>query len=817
MSNKRHHVINHFYILWFIFLPHLVLAENSFSSNVPDEFKDSIYDVPLAVRMEVNDHYFSDALITLSKNNIIKLINLENSFEKSKFNDADKKIERRIMDGIALGSCNTDCVGIVKIEYDPNTSLLAIYTDKANSVSPKSTSFSIPENGATGLVLLSNFSGTKTDKNEAAYSYIGSAATNIGAWTGYSNFNISQNAGADTVYVLKDIYGQIDLEHEQLKIGFFTPDYTLSGGTYAALSNKSVSGLFGVSYGTHERFGQYGGSASLIPLTVTANQNGYIEVYKSNQLVGTFPVKAGIQSIPTEGFPDGIYSVDVKLYENGRLVSTSSSEINKAIGFYGSPFKYKFFAGKESYIGSPSFKKQNESLVQGGSLSYLVNSKLNIGATLLHDDDEVNSALSFSFDASNELRFYNNIYHSSQGEYGGEAQVMYGVNGFYSSFSTSYDSYGDDVDSDYTSSVSNKESFRSNLTLSGNLDRDQIYATISYDHLSNDKNISFGINYNLDDYLPLGSYLTASVNNSIVNGASAWGGTVNISVPIKMGSNGTSYASIGFASQRDSFGKIDNALIADYSNAYVDGVVRNVSVNGSVSDEYINGTLSGTLHTDHTLANGYYSVSQSKSEQISSSSNSVGINLNNALVLGPGAAVLSGGNGLGLSNTGVLIDVESSYDDGGLVAQVEGVGEVKLKPGSNFIPIQPYKNSVISYELSGGGDHGGATFSPLSDKVNLYPGGVAVKKVNVMRTVTVLGRIVDVDNNVLNGIEIRNHAGFAIPESDGIFVLELSVENPQMTVFRKDTVLCNIDYSQQVKSGNSMLINAGNLKCESTT
>lgn len=446
-----------------------------------------------------------------------------------------------------------------------------------------------------------------------------------------------------------------------------------------------------------------------------------------------------------------------------------------------------------------------------------MNSKLNIGATLLHDDDEVNSALSFSFDASNELRFYNNIYHSSQGEYGGEAQVMYGVNGFYSSFSTSYDSYGDDVDSDYTSSVSNKESFRSNLTLSGNLDRDQIYATISYDHLSNDKNISFGINYNLDDYLPLGSYLTASVNNSIVNGASAWGGTVNISVPIKMGSNGTSYASIGFASQRDSFGKIDNALIADYSNAYVDGVVRNVSVNGSVSDEYINGTLSGTLHTDHTLANGYYSVSQSKSEQISSSSNSVGINLNNALVLGPGAAVLSGGNGLGLSNTGVLIDVESSYDDGGLVAQVEGVGEVKLKPGSNFIPIQPYKNSVISYELSGGGDHGGATFSPLSDKVNLYPGGVAVKKVNVMRTVTVLGRIVDVDNNVLNGIEIRNHAGFAIPESDGIFVLELSVENPQMTVFRKDTVLCNIDYSQQVKSGNSMLINAGNLKCESTT
>lgn len=814
MNNNIKNIVSYLFIVLLNVLPKAALGDASPSvfdmENVPDEFKDAIYDVPLAVRIEVDDNYFTDGLITISRKNFVRLIKFETSFERSQYNDEDKFIENLLKNGQYLGDC--DCAHVLKVEYDPNTSSLALYTDGANNKSIRSKDlFSATE--ATGLILQNIFTGTKTSDSDS-YSYIGSAATNIGSWTGYSNFNISQYTGSDSTYMLNDLYGQIDLPNNQLKVGFFTPNYSLSGGTYAVIPNNAYLSSYGISYGSSERFNQYGGTASLIPLTVTASQNGYVEIYKANQLIGTFPIKAGIQSIPTEGFPDGIYSVEVRLYEGGRLTSTSNSEINKAIGFYGSALKYKFFAGKKAYIRSPSINSDefDDSFVQGASISYLFNPKFNMGLSLLRDGSEVSGAVSSTYDVSNNIRFYNNIYHS-ENDYGGDVQVMYNDNGIYSSLSTTYSNVKTPNSYFQEQTQDNNESLRSNLTMGGNIDRDQLYTTFSYDHKEKNKSISVGINYNLDEHFPLGSYLTASISHSMFKDTDTWNGTINFSIPIEIGNTRRSYGSIGIASQKNSAGDTSTALTADYSKSYDDGLIRNFSTNLNVAEKDINNTISTSFHTPSTMGSGYLSLNRNDNGEKTVINNSVGVNLNNALVIGPGSATLTSGNGLGLSNTGVLIDVTSSFDDHDLVAQVDGIGSIPLKSGTNFIPIQPYQKSTISYDLINGGEKGGATFDPPSERVSLYPGGVAVKKVSVMRTVTVLGRIVDAKNNIIRGVEVRNHAGFAIPESDGVFVLEMSIENPQISILKDGNVLCDIDYSEKVKTNTSTLINSGNIIC----
>lgn len=820
MSNKINDFVRCFFIV-LLCIPSMSVFSNSVSSgfnleSIPDDFKDAIYDVPLAVRINVNDAYFTDGIITISKENFVKLIKFEQSFEKRKYDDVNKIIEKTLASGLYLGVC--ECTQIINLQYDPNTSLLAIYTDGADSdKSDRAMHFS-PDADASGVVLQNIFSGTMSGENDS-YSYIGSAATNFDSWTGYSNFNMSQHTGSDKMYMLNDLYAQTDFAKNQLKIGFFTPNYTLSGGVYAVIPNQTYLSMYGVSYGSSQQLSQYGGSSSLIPLTVTASQNGYVEIYKANQLIGTFPVKPGIQSIPTESFPDGIYSVEVRLYEGAGLAAISNAEINKAINFSGPPLKYKFFAGRKTYIRSPSVKVNqiNSSLVLGGSLSYLFNTKLNLGFSVLQDGTKTSAAASSTLDVSNKIRLYNNIYNTNNEAFGGDVQIMFNDNGFYSSLSTSYsdaktidtrDSYLDGSNNDKNES----EILRTNLMVGGNIVGNEVYTALAYDHKEKNKNISFGINYNLDDLFPLGSYLTASISKAIVKDSSdSWNGTINLSVPIDM--EGRAFASIGLASQKNSTGGVDSALTANYSKTYDDGLIRGVSSDLSLSEKNVNGTISTSFQSPSTIGTGYFSFNRSDYEDTTTINKSIGMNLNNALVIAPGAATLTSGNGLGVSNTGVLINVESSFEDNDLVANVDGIGSIPLKSGTNFIPIQPYKNSTISYDLINGGKNGGATFDPPSEQVALYPGGVVVKKVSVMRTVTVLGRVVDERNNVIKGVEIRNHAGFSIPESDGIFVLEMSIDNPRISILEKGTLLCDIDYTEKLKDNNSMIFNVGNVYC----
>lgn len=91
-------------------------------------------------------------------------------------------------------------------------------------------------------------------------------------------------------------------------------------------------------------------------------------------------------------------------------------------------------------------------------------------------------------------------------------------------------------------------------------------------------------------------------------------------------------------------------------------------------------------------------------------------------------------------------------------------------------------------------------------------GGVSTHEVRVMKTVTVIGRLVDMNGEPIGGAQIVNHAGRTLSESDGLFTLELHQNNPVITVEKTSGKKCEIRLNPE-KQNHSEMIFAGNLHC----
>ena len=64
-------------------------------------------------------------------------------------------------------------------------------------------------------------------------------------------------------------------------------------------------------------------------------------------------------------------------------------------------------------------------------------------------------------------------------------------------------------------------------------------------------------------------------------------------------------------------------------------------------------------------------------------------------------------------------------------------------------------------------------------------GGVLYQQVRVLKTVSVLGRVVDPQGRPMAGAHIFNHASSGVSEADGFFVLEMSESSPSLRIHHR--------------------------------
>jgi hypothetical protein len=110
-----------------------------------------------------------------------------------------------------------------------------------------------------------------------------------------------------------------------------------------------------------------------------------------------------------------------------------------------------------------------------------------------------------------------------------------------------------------------------------------------------------------------------------------------------------------------------------------------------------------------------------------------------------------------------------------------------------------------------------ATIEPARTRYHLNKGGVEYRKIRVMKTLTVLGRLIDEAGQPLKGHHVINHASRGVTEVDGFFSMEMNAGSPTLEIRRDNRLLCQfrLDANQYRSENNVLMI--GDLRCTPDT
>lgn len=82
-----------------------------------------------------------------------------------------------------------------------------------------------------------------------------------------------------------------------------------------------------------------------------------------------------------------------------------------------------------------------------------------------------------------------------------------------------------------------------------------------------------------------------------------------------------------------------------------------------------------------------------------------------------------------------------------------------------------------------------------------------------MKTVTVIGRLLDEEGTPLKGAMVLNHAGRTVSEVDGFFAVEMSEHNPQLQVEYQGAQRCNLALDMNRVERQQEMLLLGDLTC----
>ncbi|MDD2058622.1 TcfC E-set like domain-containing protein [Pseudomonas putida] len=788
------------------------------AQGLPKDFHEHFFDVPLVVRMTLDGEALGEAIVVLSRDERIELIeftDIRDSLIDASERDAWHALLQK---GVPLGACNTACNnGLVAVHYSLANSEVAILSSNAERDLAAKQHFDLPVGGSTGIIVANNLNISGGQEQDFNGRYALQAMSSLGDWTQTVNGQLTKTGGPDgrTLHSINELHTQTEWHDHFFRLGYYAPS---SQGLTRQLRNFGASPdtALGMMFGSSDSLAMDVARPSVYPIYVTANREAVVEVYRNGSLINTQQVQAGLHALDTRPLPGGIYEIEVRLLEDGQVTSTTEELVYKPINWSDTSkrWRYNTFIGRESKLLSNWEEQSEGGMTAGAAVNYLLHPRAVVGlsARQVKGKNQLGSSLDLGLGASTTA--YANVYQTKDHGTGmdlhamhnyGQGNVIFSHNRSWLDNRDTWETLDDGTRvrqrSPYAGQVSN-----SSLGINHRLDpQNSLSARVSHSDgqvegvgldlgwMRNGKLFGSDANWRLSVFDRPG---TSSSGNQRNRG-------VDLSLSMALGREGKRVsASLGTRTSRD--GSADRNASVGYQQDVDVGPLTSVSAT-AMADTYGVG-VSGSAQFATAAAGGDVFMQQSSYNKALSG----GLNLNSTLVVGGSKAMLSSAHGN--EQAGMIVDVISDIDAIELRADdLSGAGAV-LKPGRNFVPVTAYRNGTVRFDFEG--VHApAATIQPSSARYHLNKGGVEYRQVHIMKTVTVLGRLLDGNDEPLRGHHVINHASRGVTEADGFFSMELSEGTPTLEVRRNDQVKCRfaLDSSMLRREGDVLM--AGDLRC----
>ncbi|MBW7984057.1 TcfC E-set like domain-containing protein [Enterobacillus tribolii] len=178
-----------------------------------------------------------------------------------------------------------------------------------------------------------------------------------------------------------------------------------------------------LSYVNHERVSQG------TPVTVLLSQNSRVDAYRNNQLLGSFYLPAGNQSLDTAQFPDGSYTLNLYIYEGNQLMRVDTTSFAKTGGMDDGRLHWFIQGGK---ISDDNNDSGENSAYQAGVRIPLFNMlSLTAGGALARGVRAAEGGVDVTpdFGAAGRPDVSVNVYRDAQGGHGDSQQLTWTAQG----------------------------------------------------------------------------------------------------------------------------------------------------------------------------------------------------------------------------------------------------------------------------------------------------------------------------------------------------------------------------------------------------
>ncbi|WP_426157840.1 TcfC E-set like domain-containing protein [Pseudomonas sp. TSRC2-2] len=799
--------------------PRSLLAQ---AKGLPAEFEEHFFDVPLAVRVERDQQFLGEAMVVLTKDDRVTLLEFTDT-EDSQIPASERDaLGAYFKQGVVLGACQGNCPEqVLAVHYNLQNSLVSIATENAERDAETARFYTLPENGSTGLILRNQLNLNGGQEQDLGGRYGLDASSSLGNWTHRVNLQLARLGGPDdTLYhAVHELYGQRELQGSFLRLGYFTPS---SEGLTRQLRSFGASPdtAAGVMFGSSDSLAINSPKPSVYPLYVTANRQASVEIYRNGVLINTQAVSAGLQTLDTRPLPGGIYEVEVRLIEDGQITSTTQELVYKPSNWrnHDDRWRYSLFAGQESKLLSNWDQQSRGEMTAGAAVNYLLHPRVILGASARQLQGKQQIATSVDWTLANNTSLYANVYQTEDHGTGMDLQAIYSY-GSGNLFATHNRSWLDTTNT-YETLPDGTRVRQRNVFIGQTAN-----TSLAINHRLNSKqSVNGRVSHSEGNVEGVGIDLGWTQRSQLFGSDASWRFSVfdrpasfssgqernrgvDLSVSLALGGPGEQWSgSIGTRTARE--GGRDNNGSLTYSKTLENHVLQNVSVT-ALADTYGVGVSGlGSFSADAFSGDAFIQRSSYNGNYTG------GLNLDSTVAVGADKMVMTSQHASG--GAGMIIDVETDLDDIALRADDLSGGSTTLRPGRNYVALTAYKNSSVSFDFEG--NHvPSASIQPQRTRYHLNKGGVDYRKITVSKTLTVLGRLLDPQGKPLKGHHIINHASRGVSEVDGFFSMEMNAGSPTLEVRSGEQLLCQFRLDPaNARSENDVLM-IGDLRCTPDT
>lgn len=780
---------------------------------MPEDFKSHFFNSPLSAKVTLNGRFLSDAMIVLTEDNQARIIQFTDASDSEYPETERQRWLQAFAEPVPLGECTAGCPsGLMAVEYSLSDASLALLTSDANAGS-KDRWYGLPEGGDSGVMLNNQLNASGSDE-QATLSWNGGLDAALGDWSLSSQFQQDQThmkgEGTLSRHAVTSLYAQREFEQNFFRAGLFMPD---SQGLLRQpyLPGGGISTLAGVMAGSSDTRLKEGGSPSLYPVYVTANREGVAEIYRDGSLLNSQPVIPGLQVLDTTSLPVGIYEVEIRILEDGRETSRTTETINKPAAWRNPDqrLRYNLFLGQQHTLWNNDKDANAGNTALGASLNYLLFPRMTVGMAAQKTGNERQAGGSLDWQIADAFQFYSNVWRSSVTGYGFDSQGIWTHKQGNVALSHARSWYREEDDEFYR--YSSRPSQQNTTTLSSTWRiNGENSLTGRLSHSSRNSGIGVDLGFNTRTHIagtPV-DWRLAGFDRPYGEVGHLRNRGVTLSASFALGSENRS-GNVSVGSRTDSSGGRDLYTSASLSQQWSETSPIKSTMATLTADHHGAG-VSTSNQFDTALAEGsFWAQSSTENSHLSG-----GINTGSMLAFGQGELAVSKLPSYNQGG-GVIVDVDSDDPNAELVALYPG-GSKQLGPGRNFIPVDAWKPGTIQLDFPGT-DAPALKIEPEYLDYQHIRGGVNTHHVRVMKTVTVMGRLVNHNGVALGGANVVNHAGRTMSESDGLFTLEVQKSIPVLTVKQTSGVSCEIKLDPDAQSNQDDVLFVGNLICDGAT